>query len=168
MDEDQSAAEQQHCQHDRQFQLAEAVEALGEENQHHDGDGTDGLIPDERFHGRAPPDHDPARDDPDEHDDGRDHETVHWAASPSFATSWWTTMTSRSRSMPRTNVLGATDFPPTRSTLLVTPSSSAAPKWTGISRNPLGGCSPRNSRRPRAAKTITVSRTPWPGRDRAG
>src|SRR5436190_921991 len=148
MGEDQPAAEQQHGQHDGQLQLAEPAETLRQQNQHHDDDGADGLIPDERLHGRPAPDHDPARDDPDEHDDGRDHEAVHRAASPSFATSWWTTMTSRSRSIPRTNVLGATDFPPTRSTLLVTPSSSAAPKWTGISQNPLGGCSPRSSRRP--------------------
>src|SRR2546430_1805337 len=164
MDEDQSAAEQQHGQHDRQFQLAEAVEALGEENQHHDGDGTDGVIPDEGCHGRAPPDHDPARDDPDQHDDGRDHETAHRAAFPSLATSWWTTMTLRSRSIPSTKVLGATDRPPTSSTRRMASSSLVPPKRAGISRNPLRGCSPRARRRHRAAKTTTVSRTTWLGR----
>src|SRR2546429_1192744 len=164
MDEDQSAAEQQHGQHDRQFQLAEAVEALGEENQHHDGDVTEARNPDEGFQGRAPPDHDPARDDPDQHDDGRDHETAHRAAFPSLATSWWTTMTLRSRSIPSTKVLGATDRPPTSITRRMASSSLVPPKRAGISRNPPGGCSPGTRRRQRAAKTTTVSRATWPGR----
>src|SRR5215469_7831269 len=167
MGENQSAAEQQHGQHDGQFQLAEAVKALSEENQHHDGGGTDGLVPGERLHGRAPPDDDRARDDPDQHGDGRDHETAHRAGLVSFGTSWWTTMTSRSRSIPSTKVLGATDRPPMRSSRRVTSSSLVPPKRAGISRNPLGGCSPRSRRRPSAAKTISVSPAISPGSRRA-
>ena len=69
---------------------------------------------------------------------------------PGLATSWCTTMTSRSGSMPSTKVLGARLVPPTSSVRRVTPSGVSSPKRAGRSRNALGGCSPWTSRRHRA------------------
>ncbi len=67
-------------------------------------------------------------------------------------------MTSRSRSIPATKVLGATDVAPTSSTRRLGPSGDSSPHALGTSRNPLAGCSPRTSSLPKATNTMTVSR----------
>src|SRR5689334_7063955 len=103
-DEDQPATEQEHGQQQRKLELAAAPEALGQQNQDHHDDGADEFISHEGLHDRAPADYDSARDYPQKQGDRGDDKAVHSAASPSFTTSWWMSMTSRSASIPRAKV----------------------------------------------------------------
>ncbi len=95
-DEHQAAAEHQHGQQHRQLELAGPPEALGQQHQHHDHDRAERLVGHHRVHERAAAGQHPARDHPGQHGDGRDHEDVHRAGSPSVTTSWCTIITSRS------------------------------------------------------------------------
>src|SRR6202042_2805508 len=118
----------------RKLDLAEPAEALGQQDQDHDGDRADRLVGHHRVHDRSPEQDDAARDQAGEHGDGRHHERVHRLASPSGTTSWWTTMTARSWSIPRAKEFGATEWPPIRRTRRVRSSAVSPPQRTGTSR----------------------------------
>jgi hypothetical protein len=66
--------------------------------------------------------------------------------------------------MPSANSFGARLRAPISSTRRVMPSAVSGPYRAGSVTKPLSGCSPRISRRHRAAYTVTVSLTTCPGR----